>query len=72
MKPPRTVRPYHRRLIVIIRRLNGHLSIAIGAVKQHNLSKFRRFQTVVNRDLDKGEKAGVTIDNRLVKLIENG
>ena len=72
MKPPRAVRSYHHRLIVIIRRFNGHMSIAIGAVEQHNLPKFRRFQTVADRDYDKAEKAGVTIDKRLAQLIENG
>jgi len=68
MKPPRPIRRYHHRLIVIIRRLNGHMSIAIGAVKQLNLRKLNRFETLIDRDIDKGDKAAKTIDDRLYEL----
>jgi hypothetical protein len=69
MKPPRPVGRYHRRLIVIIRRLNGHMSIAIGGVKQLNLRKLRRVEVLVDRDIDKGGKAAETIDDRMRELI---
>jgi hypothetical protein len=68
MKPPRPVRRYHQRLIVIIRRLNGHMSIAIGGVKQLNLQKLNRFDMLINRDIEKGDKAAKTIDRRMREL----
>jgi hypothetical protein len=72
MKPPRLIRPYHHRFIVIVRRTNGHMSIGIGSIKQRSITKLRRFETLIDRDIKKGDKAAETIDNRMEKVLLDG
>jgi hypothetical protein len=71
MKPPPQVRTYHHRMVTLVRRANGHVSIVIGGVRQLNLEKIRKFETLFNRDVVKIEKATDTINTRMRRLYKD-